>query len=292
MRGFSDGGGTGWLRAADAGFAVRCGKATFPRAADTRFNISRDKGIFFGQQLAKVAQRADARSGPSRGEAAARRWLCHRVTTHGGGPQPSGRACDELTREAALRPGAAAGCRTCVRCVIRAEACGGAHSTDAGLRARRLRPADSCAIELRHTGSTRSRAEAASSLRARSSPPPGGLQGRSDGAAQRAESAPCSAADPHEKRAQRGSPQPPPGGGLLLADARRKPLRSAAGLQGRGDSAGQRAAAAPWRRAATRGCTPQAPPLGCGLAREERWCGAAGRRRPPYSTAGLHEKRT
>ena len=174
MRGFSDGGRTGWLRAADAGFAVRCGKATFPRAADTRFNISRDKGIFFGQQLAKVAQRADARSGPSRGEAAARRWLCHRVTTHGGGPQPSGRACDELTREAALRPGAAAGCRTCVRCVIRAEACGGAHSTDAGLRARRLRPADSCAIELRHTGSTRSRAEAASSLRASCSPPPEG----------------------------------------------------------------------------------------------------------------------
>ncbi len=62
-----------------------------------------------GAQLAKDAREPYARGGPSRGEAAARRAVA--------------------------------------RIVSRVEACGGAHSTDAGLRCGRLRPADPCGIE-------------------------------------------------------------------------------------------------------------------------------------------------
>ncbi len=70
-------------------------------------------------------------------------------------------------------------------------------------------------------------------------------------------------------------PQPPPGGGLQLADARRKPLRSAAGLQGRSDGAARRAEGAPPIR--QRACTKSAR-------------SAAGRKRP-CSAADPHEKR-
>ncbi len=79
------------------------------------------------------------------------------------GPQPSGGACNERTREAALRRGAAAGCHAKACLFVRVEACGAPHlramrvrdaaceaparARVAGLRRRKLRPADLCEVE-------------------------------------------------------------------------------------------------------------------------------------------------
>ena len=91
----------------------------------SRFKIT-DSGR--GLRSACASGLADASSGPSRGEAAARSVLTDRfphramhsascgrpipsASNHGAIPQPSGGACDEQREDATLRPGAAAGCR-------------------------------------------------------------------------------------------------------------------------------------------------------------------------------------
>ncbi len=126
-----------------------------------------------GAQLAKVAQRADARSGPSRGEAAARRRLRRRVCparSGSGRPADGGtiapplqvrsraEAASSLRASCSPPPRGGCGLPHCVRCVTRAEACGARmFAKTAGLRCGRLRPADGYAIA--STLQARSRAE-------------------------------------------------------------------------------------------------------------------------------------
>ena len=64
-----------------------------------------------GRSLRRARNEPCANSGPSLGETAARRTYVRLLRC----PQPSGEACDERSREAALRQGAAAGCRPLMR---------------------------------------------------------------------------------------------------------------------------------------------------------------------------------
>ncbi len=92
---------------------------------------------------------ADASDGPSRGEAAARRAVRDAVSV-----RSRAEAASSLRRIAALRPGAAAGCRSLAgsscfatgsaQTCSRVEACGAPVSTDAGLRAREAAARPTC----------------------------------------------------------------------------------------------------------------------------------------------------